>query len=51
MFMSIIEIFKFLGGHLIEIVAEHCVIKIKELAQMSIDDPSAVIGAELICSC
>lgn len=48
MLVSIIEVFKLLCGHLIEIVAKHCVIEVEELAKVSVHNERPIIGPEFV---
>lgn len=45
--MAVVVVLKFLNSHLVEVVAEHSVIKINEFSQMSVDKESPVSVAKL----
>jgi hypothetical protein len=46
----IVEIFEFLHGHLAEIVAKHCVVKVDEFSEVSVRDKGAIRFTEVVSS-
>jgi len=46
-FMTIVEILQLLQRHLVQVVAQNCVVKVKEFAQVSVNDECAISLSKL----